>query len=954
MNYVLIDDANEFKIDYLYSAISLLDEYDNLHFIVTIRNYAVDNFRHNIKDYEYKLFNLEAAKRKTVESIINEDDFISKNPLIKDKILNLSHSNPRQAIIAVKLVKLKGENILNNSNGIMINYYSQIIKDANISDSYLKTLFIIAVFNKIKYRDESKIDGLIKMMGLNHNQFVKNIIQLSDKEICNIYQKEVASISDQSLKDYVLYLFLFGSKKFTLNDLLSILFNCGFSYLLNALEHAKSVKFSNDERYLLKNAVYNFYRHSGEKLSKQQKIEFLKEFGNFLESDVLRLGIYLADNVEIKNRNINFNLNQLNQKYNNTQCDNFLSLLKILLKNDFKKYYGSVIELSITYLQRDNSTINIFENFFVDMFGIDPILKDQLFHLRLGLPIFHNWIIKSIPIINECLLFTMRGILKPRGSKTVYINDTYGIVNYHLNDSLFDEKILKQIFDILKVIANQNKFPKNSLLKFIPNNLIYDKHNFKITKTSLRHILKIASDSESMDINKYDIDFIKLEIVHIDYLAGKISLNDVIKSFNPFQKCFWIMNNYCDKNQYGVFNENLLLNDYTNNVINKLNDFAFDLSLCLNSNLSNSSSIRYNFANIVKLISSKEKHDLLKELLKIGLKNVNYLTSCVIVEEYGIVNFLNDFKDQYKNSIMLMYFVYSTKSDPTINDVDILFDLMSRLDEHDWLNVSYENMNSGYQKNTKIIDLFVDKTIEYSSYDNFQFNSKESADNIFNNVSSKNKLIKCYLRGFYFTIVNSIDIDFKNNLFLLIKDDSDFQRSILNLLFNKNNQIYWNNTPEIYLKMSLLWESSFFRNLIKEKIYSKQFNPLNSAWNFILHPKNYSSDNWLLSNLKITSEINEAQNIMQLINLYFSYDKAIPFFKVIASKHFSLNKFKLYKIENSWFGSEIPSIKENISFIKKITPFFSSAEDILYLNTNEEILQNRIRQVTIDDYVYDI
>lgn len=866
------------------------------------------------------------------------------------KIVERSHLNARQAVIAAKMVKEKGEFILDDSKEIMLQYYGTIVKDAELSDSCLRTLFIIAVFDRTKFRNEGKLNDLMSILELNQQQFTKDISWMNSKEICDVFQDEAVRIEDQSLRDYILYFFLFESKRYSLQDLFNGLYDSGIGYLIRSVNRASSMGNNQVSYKLLKDVVRKFYRKSFGQSDDNEKIEFLKSFGSFLGSEVIQVSLNIIKRTPVKEHEINFDLNTFDHRVRGKNSD-FTILMKNLIIENRKDNSQIIFDLCMRLLQKDNTMIKEIGDFLITEFEIDPNSPDRFEPLKESIPALKDQARKSIAIIDECMFFVIRGLLTINGSKT-YSRDsnTISLVNYQLNDDSMDMSVREELFEVLEMVISNGHVPEEILLSIARENIVYTKKSQKIGVMAGNYLLQIMRLSSS-NVDKNNIDLVQVIAKHVEYLAGNISLEQVMLSLNTLQTCCWVLNNYSDKSQYRDTNANIQLKSWIEDLNDDLPGSIDAIALCLQPNkLLDSYVIEGQLNNGLEAVGKEQKDKILSSLFNTGLKYVDDYMAYRLVRQYGVGKFLERFEDQYKDNIRFMYLIYSGILTPLDTDVPKLYSLMERLNSQEWIIVKYDAMSEAYQTNTKVVNLVIQRSLKWGLYNGFKYITENTALNIINSVSNKEQLFKWYAKG----IAKGVDYD--NTLLKLLIDDVVFQKIVINSLFDTSTNVYWKSQISVSPKMDLLWEKSSFRDGLSRKLDSLNVNyrDFNSGWEAVFLKIFDLNKRWLLDSLENTTSLVVAQKIMLLVNRFFTYDDSIDFFIAISESVFPLESFEIRKMSNSWAGSEFPVIKKDLAFILKLRPIFKDAASIIYLKKLQENFEDRIQQTLLGEYLKEI
>ncbi|WP_172188128.1 hypothetical protein [Lentilactobacillus kribbianus] len=943
-NYVLIDDVNEVKD--LASIFSFLQENINLHFIITVRDYALSDIKKISYKYDVDLFYLKELNDETIGQIMKE--YFPENKGVRNQIVKLSHNNPRQAVIAAKLVSEKGINVLKNTHSIMVNYYKYVINDAKISDSCMRSLFIVAVFERIKFRDNNNLSSILKVLDLEMNQFVNDVVWLNDKEICNIFQNKAVSIEDQSLRDYILYYYFFESHRFYLKDLFSTIYSYGFHNLVSSLNRASAIEINEINENKLGKIARDFYDSTISSMSEKNKIDYLVMFGIFLESKVIEMEMSIINKLPLTNYVPSFQFKDFDRSARGEYND-FLKLMRTLTRANIKENTSIVVSECLNYLEKNGKYVINITNFFIEVFGFNPELLDPNAILKIAINAFEREMHRNNLVVSECLLFTCRSFLNTRGSKYSVMNDNgnFSYIKYNLDDNSIDMVVRKKILNIISYLVKNNLIPENTFLTLVHEKINYTNKTKKIADVDINTFLDAANASSN--ISSDNKKFIAVEAKRLDYINNDISVKQVMNSFDSLQECYWIMNNYSNiSGEIPYLKKNPQINHLIDKSYMESKKYSYCIAKCMKSNpLVNVDRIEQSFENGLKILNQDQKEFLIKSILETGLEKVNTHILYRLVCMYGIRRFLNDFKTCYWENKQLFYLIYSSIKNPNANDIEILYSLIKNFNKEEWGIVQYDNLAKIVQENSKINELIIDKTINYGQFFSFRFLSDIDAKIFFDNIHEKNKLYDFYIAG----LPNEIDIN--NSLFILLKDDDIFQKKIINFLFNDLNSNYWWSQGMLESKIMILWKAPSFLDLIKLKIEDRNpmYSYFNNGWQAVFAIGTDAKKEWLATILRNTNDINTIKKILNLENRFFSYDDMFYCFKIIADKNYPLKEFSILKFNKYWSGSEVPEIKKDLNFVSKLLTIFKDPSDVVYLKNLQEKLKDKIQDVLMREFI---
>jgi hypothetical protein len=223
---ILVDDAN--RLSQLQHILRLIhDQTKNrrVKIILTVRDYAVDKVRLDSKNYSYDEIELHRFSDDEIKKILSEG-FGIRNSDYQERICDISQGNARIAVM-VGEIALEAGNLdsIANVENIYDEFFSTIANDPDLSELQNKKLLCVAgILSFFRVIDKSQTELFEKIsnsFGFTADEFWAELEKLHEKEIADIYENEVAKISDQILGTYLFY------KVFIRENLLD------FSILLN-------------------------------------------------------------------------------------------------------------------------------------------------------------------------------------------------------------------------------------------------------------------------------------------------------------------------------------------------------------------------------------------------------------------------------------------------------------------------------------------------------------------------------------------------------------------------------------------------------------------------------------------------------------------------------------------------------------------------------------------------
>jgi hypothetical protein len=352
---ILVDDAN--RLSQLPHILRLLHEQTEnrrMKIILTVRDYAVDKVRLDSKNYFHEEIELHRFNDDEIKKILSEG-FGIKNHEYLDRICDISQGNARIAVMAGKIaLEANRLDSINNVEKIYDEFFSTIANDPDLSELQNKKLLcvagILAFFRVIDKSQTEQFEKISNSFGFTADEFWTELEKLHEKEIADIYENEVAKISDQILGTYLFY------KVFIRENLLdfSILLNEFFETRpyrmiesLNPIFDAFDSKFITEKLQPHVDRKWEIIKDDEEKV-----FSFLEVFYYHKTTEALRYiksKIDLLDKVEVDESELSFAILD-----NLSSRDRYLEVLKL--------FYGDELPITLDivfdYLEKNPRIIS--------------------------------------------------------------------------------------------------------------------------------------------------------------------------------------------------------------------------------------------------------------------------------------------------------------------------------------------------------------------------------------------------------------------------------------------------------------------------------------------------------------------------------------------------------------------------------------------------------------------
>jgi len=206
--------------------------------IATVRDYAVDLIREKARSLgDFSFMELQPLDDEQISQIL-KDEYGIRNDLFLERISRISHGNPRLAIMAAEVVKKTGtfQSIYDVST-LYDEYFSSIQRDVEILNEQdaIRVLGILAFLRVLDHSRTEFMDVIERAFGISADIIWKTVGKLHEAEVLDVFEDEVARISDQVLATYFFYLAFFKNKLLDYSALLGYFFPSHRERLLDAI-----------------------------------------------------------------------------------------------------------------------------------------------------------------------------------------------------------------------------------------------------------------------------------------------------------------------------------------------------------------------------------------------------------------------------------------------------------------------------------------------------------------------------------------------------------------------------------------------------------------------------------------------------------------------------------------------------------------------------------------------
>lgn len=329
--------------------------YGNIKLIVTVRDYALSDFKQLIYNYDHNIITIKSLKDEQIKEIITEVPFNITSQTVQQKILFLGRGNLRLILMLAGLKDAsKNMDGLNDSAEAFDFHFRTLLDDADFlaQPSFVKTMTIVTFFNTLKLSDQEFLDKLTISFKISKDTILSCIDELEKMELLSIHNDEV-KVSEQNLGFYLF------NKAFFKDDILR------FENLLQDFYPKHRTRFKD----CVISANNNFGHKNLVKKIKPDLLSFLNS--TELQEDEL-VSFYDLFWFAIPDRTISFiversllgevNINATFDFYYKTndfayERDGFLSLIIPFIR-EHTEYFVTAIQSSLEYVRRNPKKAN--------------------------------------------------------------------------------------------------------------------------------------------------------------------------------------------------------------------------------------------------------------------------------------------------------------------------------------------------------------------------------------------------------------------------------------------------------------------------------------------------------------------------------------------------------------------------------------------------------------------
>lgn len=945
--YIMLDDAT--GVSDLKSVLSLLlnDSFSHrLHFVVTVRKSLLSELTSFVNTYHGQVISLIPLSNDSLKEVLTQ--YLPEDDFLLDEVIERTNNNPRVGIIAARQIGNGKTKIITNKRPIMCSYYDDVLRQADTNDEQRQSLFIIAVFGRLKYIENEKILPLLDTFALTPTAFESCVDYLDKKEICTIVKNIAVGIEDQSIQDYVIYHYLFGSTAYSIDKMFEVLFKIGGTILVNVINKAFAI--TSDEATLkeLRNAVSKFYRENSKQFTAQERIDFLKQFGMFLEVEVMDELDALIDNAKSTEDNITYEFKKFDG--NTFYSSSFFDLLEIF---DLTNYENAplCIEKIVKYVTTDQKSVVKAVKLMAELIDYQPKLQDPYMKLRLSISELINATKNSAAIVSEMLFFVCRKLLSFHKDGTEPA-DGRTIKYWHgeLNDESIDGKLRDQLWSIIFTLVINERIPFAAWKELTGK---FSRYRESLKHTIHGDIVQMRKINTHMSrIDEFGTQMIEVDLLRADYLSGSISENDIFSRISYEQKVFWEMQSYSENNsKFSKINNNFSGFLQTIEKSDEVREFA-NIIVKMYNRLIQVNIYNEALANWLKNLDEHLRTIFFKTIFELSVSvNVEPLVQWAIYQYTGR-KVLEEFEGEIDKNIKYLYTCLTSIPDPTASETLKFEELLKVMDVNSIDIIWYSRLPIRYRKNSDVIDSVLELMLKAKNFKSLYYVDEENAQILCKNCADIDKLKKVYLEG----IVQ--DIDYDNQLLKCMPIDAYFVEDLFDMLEDMDPKDTIANDTKIISKIKALWGESVFSDILERRLFKLD----DLGWkthelNKIFESPSPEQVQWLMEQQNGDMSVDALRRIMSVVVANLSEKQALPFLINLDKMGYDYrNSFEFspdrdFPALKTWFGSEVPMLEENISFLNDLEENVTRRTNMIYLENLKNKLEKRKDEVTATEFL---
>jgi len=962
---ILIDDANRVK-----PALEFLQEYygeklknGNVKIVATVRD-------------------LQALSDDSIKKIVANEYNIS-NPIYLERIVDISKGNPRLALMASSVAKEKDSlETLYDVTSLYDEYFSNVKKDLEVfnQDTLLLTIVVVSFFRTIDKNNQEQSKLIETIFGISASGLWKNIEELHNLEIFDLYENEVVKISDQILSTYLFYKIVFVDKKTEIGIFLENLFpqyKTKFIDILNPLLNTFDSKYIISVLQEPVNKIWEKYLNSEQNLYHvMSTFWYLKQTDTLLYFDKK---IKSIDTEKVEINSLDFfattNTNALN--------DEILEQL-VVFKYDTSQSINIATEIILHYFEKRPSKLLAIRQILAIEYGF----KYESY--RYGYE-KEKSLLKTVweycdngenKLICKLFIQICKEFLKVEFEDNKWKNNQFVLQTFKLIETNELQEIRKYIFECLSILYIDSRYQNNiiQLIKDYPSGMGYRYGVSKVEQWDSENIIQFIQTNFDPDIYEhakavqecldgfdrheilYETD-IRDKFQHPMYQLEKIIMLDQVEIS---------LENHRNKDETTDWDEiDKIKKDRLAKLIESYNLSDWEL-LFEKCNI---------FVSVFQILAQKDKSlyiQVFEKYLELSNPfniNINLIDLIAILGKEEAYKLLQKHSYNSKNSWLFRFFQTLPNNLADKNDIK---EILTLYQSSELKSIAY---NIEFLKKYLSIeqDIFIRVTqilIDRANNEDEYFINGVSI--IFNSHTDISQRLEIYfknnlelLKQAYLLCVNKnnhFDYD-SNSLNKLVTLDSSFLERFIHKIFEKKEFI---SLHDIHIDLKIFWEREDFEEIffnIIEIIFD--VSKSKKVWrggeilkSFLSLPQGNEEikNNMDYIIKKYINEFSEDENRIIFIFEFISelsHENKKVFISYFIQKNASYELFEKLSLEPSsfgWSGSRVPHLQKDkdfyISLLEHITgiKFLKHKQ---YLEKRISYIEEQIKSEKKSDFMSD-
>jgi len=341
-DYLLfVDDANRVsELQHILRLVGDNSDSKRIKIILSVRDYALDKVLEQAKGYKTATASLAPFDNETLRKFIS-DEFEITTPIYLERIEKIAKGNARIAVMASMIAKKANRlDSIFNVEGIYDEYFASIIRDIDALENknILRVAGLVSFFRVVNLDNFELLDRIQTAFGISRNDFLECIAQLNEMELIELYENEVAKISDQILATYLFYKTFFKEDLLSFNFLLDTFFETHRTSIVSSLYPS----FDAFDQVFLRRKVQPVLDKKWESIrgNENSALDFIDTFFPLKETDCL---LFLREAIEsLQQERTNIEIDELLSIKNVEITDRFLRVLRLFKQGSIEAFSNAV------------------------------------------------------------------------------------------------------------------------------------------------------------------------------------------------------------------------------------------------------------------------------------------------------------------------------------------------------------------------------------------------------------------------------------------------------------------------------------------------------------------------------------------------------------------------------------------------------------------------------------